>query len=157
MESFDKVHYAGDFSYIQKFITQDYNDKFTIGDLGCGYEIYSTLLILVSPGGAVNDVARAFPNCTAWGIDLSLDMIKAAKDRNATLGERVSFYHGDVKKIAEIVPTELIKSTDYLHGGSILNEFFRFGRSEVVEFLKMLRALFSSNVVSRQIIIMSAH
>jgi SAM-dependent methyltransferase len=108
----------------------------TLLDLGCG------------PAALLLDLALAEPTFKGWGIDESSSMCTIAAERvaDAGLANRISVIQGDVRDLGARLPGEKRADVEALYGRSILNEFFRLGNEEAVEFVAMLKNLFPNRL-----------
>jgi len=118
--------------FLLELISKHCPPPIVLCDLGCG------------PGTLVFNVAKTIPQSRCFGIDFSEPMCQAAKEKiqKGDLGNVVKIVKGDVKDVATLLSTEELGSINVLFGGSILNEMFRFGVKEVIDFLKLLHKIF---------------
>jgi SAM-dependent methyltransferase len=83
----------------------DRADKFTILDAGCGLGIYTI------------NIMKQFPNCTAYGFDISKTQIDFVNEeiRKLGMGERSHFFESDIEEFSVnnrfdvIICTEVIE------------------------------------------------
>ena len=86
-----------------------------------------------------------FEGMKAIGLDLSEEMCKAFRynAQKYDMEGRMECYEGDVRQMKQVIPAKVLEEVDIVHGGSILNEFFRNDEEgEAINFLKMVRECF---------------
>jgi SAM-dependent methyltransferase len=96
-------------------------------DLGCG------------PGALLVELASGAPGFIGWGIDASAQMCAAASKRVAEAGLDgvVKIIHGDAREVAQHLGDD-VDRVSALHCRSLMNELFRRGTGEAVEFVETL-------------------
>jgi hypothetical protein len=97
-------------------------------DLGCG------------TGALLRELCRGDSEFRGWGIERDACMCEIAIKEIASQGlaERVRILRGDVRGLNALLTNSERDAVGALHGRSILNEFFRDGLAEVIEFLRIL-------------------
>ncbi|MBV9171529.1 MAG: methyltransferase domain-containing protein [Chloroflexi bacterium] len=109
----------------------------TLVDIGCG------------PAAVLVELGTADADFRGWGLDASPQMCALAERRVASAGlaDRVQIHRTDVRRLGRALDAATRHTIEAIYGGSILNEFFADGSSEVIRILRQLRRQFPGRLL----------
>jgi hypothetical protein len=109
----------------------------TLVDIGCG------------PAAVLIELGSADAEFRGWGLDASPQMCAVAQRRVASAGlaDRVRIHRTDVRRLGRALDAGTRDTIEAIYGGSILNEFFADGSSEVIRILRQLRRQFPGRLL----------
>ena len=92
VKAYNRISQWPQFKFLRKMVVREVkanNPKGTVVDIGCG------------PGYLINAIAKSLPHLRIIGVDISEDMLKAARNNSSSfdLNKRIKYRRGDVGEL----------------------------------------------------------